>query len=159
MPAVLENGPLQVSVSLDPFSLDVRRGGRRLIRGLGLWAAAGESHDQFIQLTEGVIPSEELEPPRRLGAVREAAAGAEAGVRAPRGAGRAAADPAPAVALRGELGSVLLELHRERVVIEFAAAAPAWKAAMSWVSPPALSVRPRRSPASSPHSVSGFRAA
>ena len=54
-PVVMQHGPLEVAVGLDPFSLEIRRDGRRLIRGLGLWAAAGESRDHFIQLTEGMI--------------------------------------------------------------------------------------------------------
>ncbi|MBA3263980.1 MAG: hypothetical protein H0T69_16230 [Thermoleophilaceae bacterium] len=59
----LERGALRVSVSRDPFAIEIRRG-RRLIRGLRLWSAAGESRDQFIQLTEGVIAAEELERPQ-----------------------------------------------------------------------------------------------
>jgi hypothetical protein len=70
-PIVLEQGPLEAVVGLDPFSLEIRRGGHRLIRGLRLWAAAGESRDQFIQLTEGVIPAEELERPLRAERPRE----------------------------------------------------------------------------------------
>jgi alpha-glucosidase (family GH31 glycosyl hydrolase) len=61
----LERGALGVTVQLDPFAIEVRRG-RRLIRSLGLWAAAGQARDQFIQLTEGVIAAEELERPIRL---------------------------------------------------------------------------------------------
>jgi alpha-glucosidase (family GH31 glycosyl hydrolase) len=64
-PLILERGRLRVTVSLDPFAIEVRRG-RRLIRGMGLWAAAGEARDQFIQPTEGVIAAEELERPERL---------------------------------------------------------------------------------------------
>jgi hypothetical protein len=37
----------------------VRRDGRRLLRGFGVWCADGEVGDPFIQCTEGVIASEE----------------------------------------------------------------------------------------------------
>jgi alpha-glucosidase (family GH31 glycosyl hydrolase) len=156
-PVVLERGPLRVGVGLDPFSLEIRRGGRRLIRGLGLWAAAGESRDQFIQLTEGVIAAEELERPRRLGEVREAVAAAKASageVRETDAAAKASAgevretdagqagsrdavslrgDPAsPPLELRGDLGAVRLELHDERLVLDFAASAPFFRAGAHW---------------------------
>jgi hypothetical protein len=65
-PLVLERGDVRVTVALDPLAIEVRRG-RRLIRGLQLWAAAGEPRDQFIQLTEGVLAAEELERPVRFG--------------------------------------------------------------------------------------------
>ena len=65
-PLVLERGPLRVTVRLEPFSIEIRRP-RRLIRELRLWAAAGESRDQFIQLTEGMIAGE---PPLGRCAVR-----------------------------------------------------------------------------------------
>ena len=57
---------MKPTVTHGPFGIEIRRG-RRLIRGMTLWWAAGESRDQFIQLTEGVIAAEELErrPPRR----------------------------------------------------------------------------------------------
>jgi alpha-D-xyloside xylohydrolase len=60
----LERGAVQVTITEDPFAIEIRRG-RRLIRGMTLWWAAGESRDQFIQLTEGVIAAEELERARR----------------------------------------------------------------------------------------------
>jgi alpha-glucosidase (family GH31 glycosyl hydrolase) len=72
-PLALERRPVRVTVALDPFAIQVRRG-RRLIRGLGLWAAAGRSRDQFIQLTEGVIAAEELERPVRLERVESTSA-------------------------------------------------------------------------------------
>jgi len=68
-PLVLERGPLRVTVGLDPLAIEIRRG-RRLIRELRLWAAGGESRDQFVQLTEGVLAAEELEQPVAAGAVR-----------------------------------------------------------------------------------------
>lgn len=62
---VLSRGSLRVEITRHPFAIDVRRDGRRLLRGLGIWCADGEVRDQFIQLTEGVIASEELELPER----------------------------------------------------------------------------------------------
>jgi alpha-glucosidase (family GH31 glycosyl hydrolase) len=66
---VLERGHLRVEIAQHPFAVDVRRDGRRLIRGLGIWATEGEIEDQFIQFTEGVIPREELGLPERVVAV------------------------------------------------------------------------------------------
>jgi len=63
---VLARGALRIDVRRHPFAIDVRRDGRRLIRGLGIWCAAGEVRDQFIQFTEGVIAAEELEVPERV---------------------------------------------------------------------------------------------
>ena len=48
---MLERGAVRVTIADGPFAIEIRRG-RRLIRGLGLWTAAGEARDQFIQLTE-----------------------------------------------------------------------------------------------------------
>jgi len=62
---VLSRGSLRVEITRHPFAIDVRRDRRRLLRGLGIWCADGEVRDQFIQLTEGVIASEELELPER----------------------------------------------------------------------------------------------
>ena len=56
---VLERGLLRIDVDLRPFSVTVRRAGRRLIRAGGVWAAEGEVRDQFIRFTEGVIAAEE----------------------------------------------------------------------------------------------------
>jgi alpha-glucosidase (family GH31 glycosyl hydrolase) len=81
---VLERGNLQVEIAHHPFGVHVRRGGRRLLRGLGLWGADGTIGDQFIQFTEGVIPAEELEIPERVVAasvVEMLADGAELAVR------------------------------------------------------------------------------
>jgi alpha-glucosidase (family GH31 glycosyl hydrolase) len=63
---VLERGALRVEIAQHPFAVHVRRGGRRLIRGLCPWAVDGEMHDQFIQFTEGVIAHEELGLPERV---------------------------------------------------------------------------------------------
>jgi hypothetical protein len=49
---VLDRGPLRVTVGLEPFAIEIRRG-RRLISELRLWAAAGEARDQFIQRPKG----------------------------------------------------------------------------------------------------------
>src|SRR5918998_3562349 len=62
---VLSRARLRVEITRHPFGIDVRRDGRRLLRGLGIWCADGEVRDQFIRLTEGVIASEELELPER----------------------------------------------------------------------------------------------
>ena len=63
---VLERGALRVEIVQHPFAMHVRRSGRRLIRGLDVWAVEGEVRDQFIQFTEGVIPREELGLPERV---------------------------------------------------------------------------------------------
>ncbi|MBA3359472.1 MAG: glycoside hydrolase family 31 protein [Thermoleophilaceae bacterium] len=63
---VLAAGPVEVRVALDPFGITIVRGGWRLLHGMRLWAADGRVRDQFIQLTEGVIPREELDQVRRL---------------------------------------------------------------------------------------------
>jgi alpha-glucosidase (family GH31 glycosyl hydrolase) len=91
-----------VTVNRHPFAVEIRRG-RRLIRELGLWSAAGEAHDQFVQLTEGVIPSEQLERPRRF---------------------------------HREGGTAEVTVHDERVLIEFAADPPAFRAGADWEARP-----------------------
>jgi hypothetical protein len=95
---VRERGSLQVTIGRDPLAIEIRRG-RRLIRGMTPWAAAGESRDRFIQLTEGVIAAEQLERRRPL---REAQ----------------------------------VELHDERVTIEFAAPAGAFRLGADWEARP-----------------------
>ena len=52
---VLERGELRVEIELQPFSMTVRRRGRKLLRAAGAWVAQGTVHDHFIQFTEGVI--------------------------------------------------------------------------------------------------------
>src|ERR1700728_1115697 len=64
-PGVLERAELRVELELRPFSFTVRRAGRRLIRAAGVWVAGGTSAAHFVQMTEGVIPVEQLEPPER----------------------------------------------------------------------------------------------
>jgi alpha-glucosidase (family GH31 glycosyl hydrolase) len=61
----LERGALRIELELRPFSFTIRRAGRRLIRAGGVWAADGTSSDHFVQMTEGVIPVEQLDPPER----------------------------------------------------------------------------------------------
>jgi alpha-glucosidase (family GH31 glycosyl hydrolase) len=63
---VFERGHLSVEIALHPFSVHVRRDGRRLIRGLQVWVAEGEIDDLFIQFTEGVVAREALELPERV---------------------------------------------------------------------------------------------
>jgi alpha-glucosidase (family GH31 glycosyl hydrolase) len=63
--AVLERGELRLEVSLRPFTFALRRIGRQLLRGGGLWVAEGVVHDRFIRLTEGVLAREDLAPPER----------------------------------------------------------------------------------------------
>jgi alpha-glucosidase (family GH31 glycosyl hydrolase) len=67
---VIERGPLRVELALRPFALTVRRGGRRLLRGGGVWVADGEIQDQFIHFTEGVIAREQRSPPERAWGAR-----------------------------------------------------------------------------------------
>ncbi len=71
--AVLERGAVRLEIGLHPLRVDVRRltprdGGakwRRLLRGVHVWAADGEVHDRFLQITEGVMAREELGFPER----------------------------------------------------------------------------------------------
>src|SRR6516165_8844881 len=62
---VLSRGALRVEVALRPFEVTVRRGNRRILRDFGAWVAEGTVHDQFIQLTEGVVAREDLSEPER----------------------------------------------------------------------------------------------
>ena len=64
-PLVLERGELRVEIVRQPFSMTIRRRGRRLLRAVGAWVAEGTIHDHFIQFTEGVVAREELAPPER----------------------------------------------------------------------------------------------
>src|SRR5919201_5594012 len=57
---MLTRGPLRVEIGLEPLRVDVRRAGRRLVRGLTAWACEGEVLDRFVQLTEGVMAREAL---------------------------------------------------------------------------------------------------
>ena len=62
---ILERGTLSVEITLRPFSITVRRAGRRLLRNAGAWVAEGSVQDHFVQFTEGVIPAEDLSPHER----------------------------------------------------------------------------------------------
>jgi alpha-glucosidase (family GH31 glycosyl hydrolase) len=109
----LERGRLGVRVEVEPFAIEIRRG-PRLISGLRLWSAEGRSADQFIQLTEGVIAAEELEPPRRLERAEPVASAPDA------------------ARFAGHLGSVAVELHHERVVIEWDGPPGAFRIGAEW---------------------------
>ena len=61
----LAQGRLSAEITLRPFSLTLRRDGRRLLRNVGLWVAEGHVNDHFVQWTEGVVASEELGPHER----------------------------------------------------------------------------------------------
>jgi alpha-glucosidase (family GH31 glycosyl hydrolase) len=61
----VERGQLSTELVLRPFSLTLRRCGRRLLRDAGFWVADGRVDDLFIHLTEGVIANEELGLPER----------------------------------------------------------------------------------------------
>ena len=74
---LLERGPLRVELVLQPFSLTVRRGGRRLLRSCGLWVADGAVHDHFVLFTEGVLASEELSPTERAVRAEVVASGSD----------------------------------------------------------------------------------
>ena len=63
---VLSRGRIRVEIVRRPFAIAISRDDRRLIGGFGLWCADGEAADQFIQFTEGVIASEQLEIPERV---------------------------------------------------------------------------------------------
>jgi hypothetical protein len=62
---VLERGTLRLDIGLRPFSITVRRSGRRLLRNAGAWVAEGTVQDHFVQFTEGVIGLEDLAPHER----------------------------------------------------------------------------------------------
>src|SRR3954469_24098617 len=61
----MERGALRVELGIAPLPIDVRRNGRRLLRGLTVWACEGEVRDRFVQVTEGVIADERLAFPER----------------------------------------------------------------------------------------------
>ncbi|MBO0769454.1 MAG: hypothetical protein J2O48_12290, partial [Solirubrobacterales bacterium] len=61
----LNRGPLEITIELRPFSITVRRNGRRLLRNAGVWVAQGQNKDHFVQYTEGVVAGELLDPSER----------------------------------------------------------------------------------------------
>ena len=101
--------------SLRPFSLTVRRAGRRLLRAGGVWVADGTIHDHFIQFTEGVVPREAAAPRGSARCEPRCRVAITSGVRARRSA-CTAADEATAVRAasraRGRVSA--LELSRRR---------------------------------------------
>src|SRR3954469_7138301 len=70
----MERGALRVELGIAPLPIDVRRNGRRLLRGLTVWACEGEVRDRFVQVTEGVIADERLGFPERVVAASVSAA-------------------------------------------------------------------------------------
>src|SRR5262245_13172948 len=56
---VLRDGALAVEIACDPFGLVVRRDGHRLVGPIGARVCDGAVHDQFVQLTEGVLAHED----------------------------------------------------------------------------------------------------
>jgi alpha-glucosidase (family GH31 glycosyl hydrolase) len=114
---VLRRGSVEAILRLRPLAIDVRRG-RSLIDGLRPWAAEGVVRDRFVQLTEGVIANEELERPRRFERAGLVDSGAAAG--------------RTAVEVRGALGSLRLELHDERVVLELEPAGSPLRVGADW---------------------------
>jgi hypothetical protein len=73
----LSSGPLEVEVETTPFRFTVRYRGRRLLRDAGVWVAHGRANDYFVQLTEGVIPQEDLEPLEHAQVAEEVVRGEE----------------------------------------------------------------------------------
>lgn len=116
----IEQGDLRIEFVLRPFSLTVRRRGRRLLRAAGLWAAEGTVNDHFVQLTEGVIAAEELAPIER--AVRADLLARDGG--------------AVALALRlagGRRGTLTVQLVSERrVTLRFEADDQPLRLALEW---------------------------
>ena len=116
---VLERGELRVVVTTEPFSIRIRRGERRLVRGLRPWSADGRAEDRFVQLTEGVLAREELDSIRRVERVEEVA------------------DVPGGVEVRGRLGrrrevTARIELHDERVTIELGADPAPLRVGVDW---------------------------
>jgi alpha-glucosidase (family GH31 glycosyl hydrolase) len=62
----LAQGRLTAEITLRPFSLTLRRDGRRLLRNLSAWVADGTANDHFVQFTEGVVANEDLGPHERV---------------------------------------------------------------------------------------------
>ena len=61
----LQRGSLVLELTLSPFTITVRRSGRRLLRAAGAWVAEGRIADRFIHLTEGVVAHEDRAPAER----------------------------------------------------------------------------------------------
>ncbi|HEV2769186.1 MAG TPA: glycoside hydrolase family 31 protein [Solirubrobacteraceae bacterium] len=73
--------PAEVTVRVvaDPFSFEIHRGGRPLLRAGGAWVCDGEVRDQFVQFSEGVIADEAREAQARALRAGVAAADGRAG--------------------------------------------------------------------------------
>jgi len=117
--AVLERGGLRVIVSLDPFALEIRHGGRRLVHGARAWCADGEVRDSFVQLTEGVIAQEERETRRHLGRVEVQSSG-EGWMNL-----NGLAGPERAMSVR-------LEVHAERLLVTASAQPEPLRIGLDW---------------------------
>ena len=120
---VLERGALRVALLLDPLELELRRGEaggeRRLVHRVRPWCADGEVHDQFVQLTEGVIAHEERETRVHVERARVDARGSDW------------------VELRGWAGRsrellLRVELHRERVLVRATAEPEPLRLGLDW---------------------------
>lgn len=59
---VLEQGQTCLEVTMEPLRFSVTRAGHALLRDGRIWVADGRAADQFIRLSEGVLPHETLEP-------------------------------------------------------------------------------------------------
>jgi alpha-glucosidase (family GH31 glycosyl hydrolase) len=71
----LAHDGLVVRVEREPAAVTVERRGRTLIPALSLWSAGGSIHDRFVQVTEGVLPEERLEPAQSVTRLEPVGAG------------------------------------------------------------------------------------
>jgi alpha-glucosidase (family GH31 glycosyl hydrolase) len=58
-------GRISVEVTVQPFSLTIRRDGRSVMKNAGAWVADGVIRDRFLALTEGVVAHEDRSPAER----------------------------------------------------------------------------------------------
>ena len=110
---------LSVHVDPDPLAIRIERAGRVLFDGLELWAADGEVHDHFVQITEGVIPREERGSAFRVG----------------RGELESTSERSLSLSVRlgdGASGRLALAISRERVVIELTPERPPLRLGARW---------------------------
>ncbi|MGA2928046.1 MAG: TIM-barrel domain-containing protein [Solirubrobacteraceae bacterium] len=116
----LTRGSVVVEIGLRPFTLTIRRAGRRLLRAGGIWVADGTIHDHFVQFTEGVLAREERSPAQR-GLRAEVATRDEHGVEL-------------AVTLQGGREARLRVAipRREHVELELSAAGEPLRLAIAW---------------------------
>jgi alpha-glucosidase (family GH31 glycosyl hydrolase) len=118
-PLELRSGGLTVTITPAPFSVEIARAGEPVLSGLHLWAADGEVRDHFVQITEGVLAAEELEPAERFEGFAAEPSGEAAAILTGRLAG-------------GRGFRALVEIDAERVVIEFEAAGAPLRIGASW---------------------------